>query len=151
MGRKLETGTDQEEILKSTLSMAEEVQMKTTNRLHFTTKKPVKSLTISNTGEKLKQSNCLHCWRDHTLSSPSGRQTVTFRSQPVCVPTLHRACQPVCQAHDPPKSRKGDGVWEAEVGALQSPARSSTSEWMIKHRAESQSGICHKQKKQTRV
>ena len=85
------------------------MQMKTTIRPHFTTKKLVKSLTISNTGEKLKQSSCLHSWRDHTLGDPSGRQSVTFRSQPVCVSTLHRACQPVCQAHDLPKPRKGDG------------------------------------------
>ena len=33
------------------------MQMKTTIRPHFTTKKLVKSLTISNTGEKLKQSS----------------------------------------------------------------------------------------------
>lgn len=77
MDRKLETGTYQKEILKSALSMTEEVQMKTTIRHHFTNKKPVKSLTISNAGETLKQSKCLHCWRDHTLSDPSGRQTVT--------------------------------------------------------------------------
>lgn len=148
MSRKLEQALKRK-YTYSALSVIRETRMKTTTRHLFSNTKLVKSLTISNTGETVEQSNSPHCWWGHTLSEPFGKQAVTLQasSNSKCVSTLHRASRPVCQAPDLLRSRKGAGGWEAEVTPLESSTCSSIAEWMTKHVAKSGSGIYYKQKK----
>lgn len=152
MGRKLETGTDQEKYLSQLYQWLRKCKWKlpTESQTHFTTTKQIKKPDNIKHWRKTEAKQLSTLLKGPHIAAHLEDKLSLLGASRFCVPTLHRACQPVCQAHDPPR------IWERGWGQEDKKVELwSTAffhwEWMIKHRAESQSGICHKQKKQTRV